>query len=100
MKSNAHNIAISVLSVCNNIAKRKLANRLLYATWEKVIFPFFIRQVNNSTEQEITADLNLVYKELKPFFEKKKTKEDIEEANKLSGIKLPSIFLQEERKYF
>jgi len=98
--TQAHNIAIQILGVCNDIAKRKLQNKILFATWEKIVFPFFLRQVKLSTEQEITRDLNLIYAQLKPFINKKQIKDSIDEANNISDIQIPSIFLREERKYF
>ena len=55
------------------------------------------------TEKELKTDLNLIYKRLRPHFEKKQLKDMIDEADRLSDIKLKKLNnteFNEVSKYF
>jgi len=95
------NIAYSMLELTDSIVKRKIKNSVVIALYDRLVLPFFHRQIQNTPDQEIKQSLQLAYDKLRPLFEKKQMKEMIDEADKLSGFKLADKgLLKDQSKYF
>jgi len=95
------NIAYSMLELTDGIVKRKIKNSVVIALYDRLVLPFFHRQIQNTHDQEIKQSLQLAYDKLRPLFEKKQMKEMIDEADKLSGFKLADKgLLKDQSKYF
>ena len=94
-------IAKSMLALTDNIVRHKVRNSLIIAMYDKFVLPFFHKQIQNTPDEEIKQSLQLAYENLKPHFEKKQLKDQIDEADKLSGFKLADFhILEKESKYF
>jgi len=95
------NIAYSMLELTDSIVKRKIKNSVVIALYDRLVLPFFHRQIQSTTDQEIKQSLQLAYDKLRPLFEKKQMKEMIDEGNKLSGFNLQAHgLLKKEGEYF
>ena len=95
------NIAYSMLELTDSIVKRKIKNSVVIALYDRLVLPFFHRQIQSTPDQEIKQSLQLAYDKLRPLFEKKQMKEMIDEADKLSGFKLADKgLLKDQSKYF
>ena len=95
------NIAYSMLELTDSIVKRKIKNSVVIALYDRLVLPFFHRQIQSTSDQEIKQSLQLAYDKLRPLFEKKQMKEMIDEGNKLSGFKLQDYgLLKKEGDYF
>ena len=95
------NIAYSMLELTDSIVRRKVKNSIVIAMYDRMVLPFFRRQIQSTPDVEIKKSLQLAYDNLKPLFEKKQMKDMIDEANKLSGFNLADKgLLKEESKYF
>ena len=95
------NIAYSMLELTDSIVRRKVKNSIVIAMYDKMVLPFFRRQIQNTPDVEIKQNLQLAYDNLRPLFEKKQMKDQIDEADKLSGFKLADYgLLEKQSKYF
>jgi len=95
------NIAYSMLELTDSIVKRKIKNSVVIALYDRLVLPFFHRQIQSTPDSEIQQSLQLAYDKLKPLFEKKQMKEMIDEGNKLSGFNLQAYgLLKKEGEYF
>jgi hypothetical protein len=72
--------------------------------YKKVIFtmgyPYAKKQIARSSDKELIKDLNMIYNRLQPYFEKKQLKDSIDEANRLSDIKVPDFLSKKVGNYF
>tara|TARA_R100000963_G_scaffold35039_1_gene31256 strand:- start:2811 stop:3119 length:309 start_codon:yes stop_codon:yes gene_type:complete len=101
--SELHELTLSIINIIDKIAKQKIKWKVAVIFWEKMGKPFVQRAVLSMTDQELKTDLNLIYKRLRPHFEKKQLKDMIDEADKLSDIKLKKLNnsqFNEASKYF
>ena len=95
------NIAYSMLELTDNIVRRKVKNSIVIAMYDRMVLPFFRRQIQSTPDVEIKKSLQLAYDNLRPLFEKKQMKEMIDEGNRLSGFKLQDKgLLKKEGEYF
>ena len=95
------NIAYSMLELTDSIVRRKVKNSIVIAMYDRMVLPFFRRQIQNTPDSEIKKSLQLVYDNLSPLFEKKQMKDMIDEADKLSDNMLSKNgLLKKESKYF
>ena len=95
------NIAYSMLELTDSIVRRKVKNSIVIAMYDRMVLPFFRKQIQNTPDVEIKKSLQLAYDNLSPLFEKKKMKDMIDEADKLTGFKLADKgLLKEYSKYF
>ena len=95
------NIAYSMLELTDSIVRRKVKNSIVIAMYDRLVLPFFRRQIQSSPDVEIKKSLQLAYDKLRPLFEKKQMKEMIDEADKLSDNLLSKNgLLREQSKYF
>ena len=95
------NIAYSMLELTDSIVRRKVKNSIVIAMYDRMVLPFFRKQIQSTPDVEIKKSLQLAYDNLKPLFEKKQMKDMIDEADKLSGFKLADKgLLKEYSKYF
>lgn len=95
------NIAYSMLELTDSIVRRKVKNSVVIAMYDKLVLPFFRRQIQNTPDSEIKKSLQLAYDRLSPLFEKKQMKDMIDEANNLSGFKIQDYgLLKKESEYF
>ena len=95
------NIAYSMLELTDSIVRRKVKNSIVIAMYDRMVLPFFRRQIQNTPDSEIKKSLQLAYDNLSPLFEKKQMKDMIEEADKLSdNILSKNGLLREQSKYF
>ena len=94
-------IAKSMLELTDNIVRRKVTNSIIIAMYDRLVLPFFRKQIQNSPDEEIKKSLQMAYDNLKPLFEKKQMKDMIDEGDKLSGYKIADKgLLREQSKYF
>ena len=94
-------IAKSMLELTDNIVRRKVKNSIVIAMYDRMVLPFFRRQIQSTPDVEIKQSLQLAYDNLRPLFEKKQMKDMIDEADKLSGNMLSKNgLLREQSKYF
>ena len=99
--SEIKNIAQSIVGMMDRIVRNKVQNSIIIGMYERIILPFFNHQIQNTSDQEIRDHLQFAYDQLKPYFEKKQFKDQIDEADKLSGFKLSDHgILKSESKYF
>jgi len=95
------NIAYSMLELTDNIVRRKVKNSIVIAMYDRLVLPFFRKQIQSTPDVEIKKSLQLAYDNLSPLFEKKKMKDMIDEAEKLSDNLLSKNgLLREQSKYF
>mgnify|MGYP003142056904 CR=1 FL=1 len=86
------NIAYSMLELTDSIVRRKVKNSIVIAMYDRMVLPFFRRQIQNTPDSEIKKSLQLAYDNLSPLFE---------EADKLSDNLLSKNgLLREQSKYF
>ena len=94
-------IAKSMLKMTDGIVRLKVQNPIVLTMYNRLILPFFKKSIDNTPDKEIVKQLQYAYDELKPYFEKKQLKDQIDEGNKLSGFKLADRgILKKESKYF
>ena len=94
-------IAKSMLELTDNIVRSKVTKSIIIAMYDRLVLPFFRRQIQNSPDEEIKKSLQMAYDNLKPLFEKKQMKDMIDEGDKLSGYKIADKgLLREQSKYF
>lgn len=94
-------IAKSMLELTDNIVRRKVTNSIIIAMYDRLVLPFFRKQIQNTPDEEIKKSLQMAYDNLKPLFEKKQMKDMIDEGDKLSGYKIADKgLLREQSKYF
>ena len=95
------NIANSMLELTDSIVRRKVKNSIVIAMYDRLVLPFFRKQIQNTPDSEIKKNLQLAYDNLNPLFEKKQMKDMIDEAEKLSDNMLSKNgLLREQSKYF
>ena len=95
------NIAYSMLELTDSIVRRKVKNSIVIAMYDRMVLPFFRRQIQSTPDVEIKKSLQLAYDNLKPLLEKKQMKDMIEEADKLSDNMLSKNgLLKKESMYF
>ena len=95
------NIAYSMLELTDSIVRRKVKNSIVIAMYDRMVLPFFRKQIQSTPDVEIKKSLQLAYDNLSPLFEKKKMKDMIDEADKLSGFKMADKgLLKEQSKSF
>ena len=95
------NIAYSMLELTDSIVRRKVKNSIVIAMYDRLVLPFFRKQIRNTPDSEIKQSLQLAYDKLSPLFEKKQMKEMIDEAEILSDNMLSKNgLLREQSKYF
>ena len=63
-------------------------------------YPYAKKQIARSSDKELIKDLNMIYNRLQPYFEKKQLKDSIDEANRLSDIKVPDFLSKKVGNYF
>ena len=100
---NFKEITLDIINIIDKIAKQKIKWKVAVLFWEKMGRPFVQKAILSMTDQELKTDLNLIYKRLSPHFEKKQLKDMIDEADKLSDIKLKKLNnsqFNEASKYF
>ena len=94
-------ISKNILSMMDRIIRNKVQNSLIIGLYDRIILPFFVKQIDNTSDVELQKNLQFAYDQLKPHFEKKQLKEQIDEGNKLSGFKLLDHgLLEKESRYF
>lgn len=101
--SDLHELTLSIINIIDKIAKQKIKWKVAIAFWDRMGRPFVQKAVLSMTEKELKTDLNLIYKRLRPHFEKKQLKDMIDEADRLSDIKLKKLNnteFNEVSKYF
>ena len=95
------NIAYSMLELTDSIVRRKVKNSIVIAMYDRMVLPFFRKQIQSTPDSEIKKSLQLAYDNLSPLFEKKQMKNMIDEAEKLSDNMLSKNgLLREQSKYF
>tara|TARA_R100000687_G_C6431497_1_gene155915 strand:+ start:23 stop:325 length:303 start_codon:yes stop_codon:yes gene_type:complete len=100
MPTKVKELALDMLNMVDVIVKQNISNSLILMSYNKFILPFLRNRISITDDEIIKKNLQASYEKLKPFFEKKQIKEMIDEAEKLGSIKLPKVFLNEEREYF
>ena len=99
--SEIKNIAQAIVGMMDRIVRNKVQNSIIIGMYDRIILPFFNHQIQNTSDQEIRDHLQFAYDQLKPYFEKKQFKDQIDEGDKLSGFKLSDHgILKSESKYF
>ena len=98
-------LAFKLFDRTDNIINRKIQNPIARAFWNKIGKPYGQKSIWNSTEQELTVDLNGAYDDFKEFFENKQMKIMLDEGNRLSDMKLEKLLetntkFREVSKYF
>jgi len=95
------NIALVILNMMDRIVRNKVQNSIVIGMYQKIIFPFFAHQIQQTPDAEIKNHLQFAYDQLKPYFEKKQMKDMLDEGNRLSGFKLQDRgLLEKEGEYF
>ena len=95
------NIANSMLELTDSIVRRKVKNSIVIAMYDRLVLPFFRRQIQSTPDVEIKQSLQVAYDNLRPIFEKKQMKDMIDEAERLSDNMLSKNgLLREQSKYF
>ena len=90
-----------MLELTDNIVRRKVKNSIVIAMYDRLVLPFFRKQIQSTPDVEIKKSLQLAYDNLSPLFEKKQMKDMIDEGNKLSGFNLQAHgLLKKEGEYF
>ena len=99
--SEIKNIAQAIVGMMDRIVRNKVQNSIIIGMYDRIILPFFNHQIQNTSDQEIKVHLQFAYDQLKPYFEKKQFKDQIDEGDRLSGFKLSDHgLLKNESKYF
>ena len=83
-------LALDMLKMVDLIVRENVGNSIVLSLYSKMVFPFLKRKILTTDDKLIKENLEISYKKLKPFFEKKQKKELLEEGEKLSGHKLHS----------
>ena len=88
MASKVKDLALDMLTMVDLIVKENVGNSVVLSLYSKMVFPFLKRKILTTDDKLIKENLEVSYKKLKPFFEKKQKKELLEEGERLSGHKL------------
>ena len=93
-------IAKDLLSMTDSIIKTRVKNSVILGIYNRLVLPYLSKQIDLTPDNEIAKHLQFAYKRLQPMFEKKHLKDQIDEADKLSGNKIASTLLKDQSKYF
>ena len=99
--SEIKDIAQAIVGMMDRIVRNKVQNSIILGMYERIILPFFYNQIQNTSDNEVRDHLQFAYDQLKPYFEKKQFKDQIDEADRLSGFKLSDHgLLKKEGEFF
>lgn len=83
-----------------SIVERKVDNPIYKKVIISMGYPYAKKQIMVTSDKELIKDLNMIYTRLKPYFEKKQFKDSVDEANRLSDIKVPDFVTNKIGEYF
>ena len=85
----------------DTLVRNKVKNSIIIAMYDRFVLPFFHKQIETNSDEDIKLSLQMAYDKLRPYFEKKQMKDLIDEGDKLSGFKLADKgLLKNKSKYF
>ena len=85
------------------LIQKKLGNMVLVKLYKTIILPYFHWGIKTTSDKDIKENLQFIYLTLKPFFEKKQLKDEMDYAKKLGDTsldKLQNKELEEAKRYF
>jgi hypothetical protein len=93
-------LTLEILNECMKIVQNKVDNPVYKKVIFSMGFPYAKKKILESTDKELSNDMNLIYNRLKKFYEKKQFKDTIDEANKISDIPVPKFLSNQVGEYF
>ena len=85
------------------LIQKKLGNMVLVKLYKTIILPYFHWGIKTTSDKDIKENLQFIYLTLKPYFEKKQLKDEMDYAKKLGDTsldKLQNKELEEAKRYF
>ena len=85
------NLALKLLDTTDKVCNRRLKNPVARTFWNKIGKSHAVKNIMESTDEELKVDMNELYNDFKEFFEDKQTKDMIDEGDKLSKMDLKKL---------
>jgi|AP82_1055514.scaffolds.fasta_scaffold221759_1 hypothetical protein len=101
--SDVKNLCYKIFERMDILIQNKLGNMVLVRLYKTIILPYFHWGIKTTSDKEIKANLLFIYLTLKPFFEKKQLKDQMDFAKKLGDTSLDKLHnkeLEEAKRYF
>ena len=101
--SNMKDLCYTIFGRMDILIQKKLGNMVLVKLYKTIILPYFHWGIKSTSDKDIKENLEFIYLTLKPFFEKKQLKDEIDYAKKLGDTsldKLQNKELEEAKRYF
>jgi len=101
--SNVKDLCYTIFGRMDILIQNKLGNMVLVKLYKTIILPYFHWGIKSTSDKDIKENLEFIYLTLKPFFEKKQLKDEIDYAKKLGDTsldKLQNKELEEAKRYF
>jgi len=93
-------LTLDILNECMSIVEKKVDNPIYKKVIFSMGFPYAKSKILSSSDKELSNDMNMIYKKLRKFYEKKQLKDSIDEANKISDIPVPKFLSNQVGDYF
>jgi len=103
MESEVKNLCYKIFERMDILIQNKLGNMVLVKLYKTIILPYFHWGIKTTSDEDIKENLQFIYKTLKPFFEKKQLKDQLDEAEKIGAVsldKLQNKEFEEAKRYF
>jgi len=101
--SNMKDLCYTIFGRMDILIQKKLGNMVLVKLYKTIILPYFHWGIKTTSDKDIKENLQFIYLTLKPFFEKKQLKDEMDYAKKLGDTsldKLQNKELEEAKRYF
>ena len=103
--SDIQNLALKLLDTTDKVCNRRLKNPVARTFWNKIGKSHAVKNIMESTDEELKVDMNELYNDFKDFFENKQMKDLLDEGNNLSQMDLKKLLptnhkIKEVSKYF
>tara|TARA_R110000850_G_scaffold195643_1_gene322122 strand:- start:96 stop:422 length:327 start_codon:yes stop_codon:yes gene_type:complete len=103
--SDIQNLALKLLDTTDKVCNRRLKNPVARTFWNKIGKSHAVKNIMESTDEELKVDMNELYNDFKDFFENKQMKDLLDEGNSLSQMDLKKLLptnqkIKEVSKYF
>ena len=101
--SEAKDLCYSIFERMDILIQKKLGNMVLVKLYKTIILPYFHWGIKSTSDEDIKENLQFIYNTLKPFFEKKQLKDQLDTAEKLGSVSLDKLHnkeFEEAKRYF
>ena len=93
-------LTLDILNDCMSIVEKRVTNPVYKQVIVKMGYPYAKKEILRTSDEELKKDMNLVYNRLKKHFSKKQLKDEIDDSNSISDIKVPEFITKQVGDYF